>query len=361
MKGKLFFVISLCLVILLISCENKRQVYNELFSGISYNWATSTPEAQGLDSVLIEQVIAQIDARDDVYSFLVIKNGFLVVEEHYNDRDGNTMDAIYSVTKSIISASVGIAIEMGFIDSLDQKLMDFFPEYDDQDLDSLKLDITVRHLLTMQAGFDSEENLIYQMDVAPNMIEGIIKSDLQYDPGTGFLYSTHTSHLLSGIITKITGMNTSNFTQEYLLEPMGVHSYIWAQDQNGIDYGGAGTFFSARDMARFGYLYLQDGFLNGQQIVPTDWIDETTQNHRDYIETWGYIGTVGYGFQWWTGQMGAHPVYLASGAGGQTIMNIPDLDLVIVAVMDGSTDVNGEHSDFVNTIINNYIIPAASP
>ncbi len=358
--SNLFRTISVGFISLMISiaCTKETLVGPDLLMGTSYNWPTSSPEAQGLDGDILKGAFDEAGKKSYMYSLLVVKNGFLVSEAYYNYRDENTMDLIFSATKSFVSALIGIAIEEGFIDSLDQKMMDFYPEYDNSNLDPRKRDITIRHLLTMQSGFDHESNIGGTVDTAPNMIAAIIASELRFDPGTDFIYSSHGSHILSGIITKATGMSTLNYAVEKLFTPIGVQTMVWSTDQNGVTFGGSGLYLSPRDMARFGYLYMENGYLDLKQIVPAEWIEHSVQNHRNYTEPWEEMDDVGYGFQWWTGRFDEYPVYFASGFGGQWILNVPDLNMIIVATMNAFTENNWQQMESLIPIIYNNILPA---
>ena len=172
------------------------------------------------------------------------------------------------------------------------------------------------------------------------------------------MYSTHGSHLLSAIITKATGVGTLAFAQASLFSKIGVHSVAWAKDKNGINYGGAGIFLTPRDMARFGYLYLRNGFIDGKQIIPADWIEKSIQNYRGYIAPWKEMDDVGYGYHWWTGRFNKYSVYFASGYGGQWILNIPDLDMIIVTTMNADTEKDWNQMESLIPIISNFIIPS---
>jgi CubicO group peptidase (beta-lactamase class C family) len=352
-----YLYIGMFFFILFMACAVETPTDFNLFIGESYNWPTSSPAEQGMDWNILKGAFDEVKQKSYMYSLLVVRNGYLVAEGYYNGRDKNTMDMIFSATKSFVSALIGIAIQEGYIDSLDQKMMDFFPEYDTPDLDPRKREITIRHLLTMQSGFDQETNLS-GVDTAPNMIAAIIASELRFDPGTDFLYSTHGSHILSGILTKATGMSTLAYAFQKLFTPLGIRSMYWSADQNGVTFGGSGLYLTPRDMARFGYLYLKEGFVDQQQIVPADWIVTSVQNYRSYREPWKEMDDVGYGFLWWTGRFGSYPVYFASGFGGQWILNVPDLDLIVVATMNAFMEVDWQNMESLIPIIHNYILPA---
>ena len=326
--------------------------------GKSYNWKKSSPKKQGLDSKILKRAFTEAKNSAYINSLIIIKNGYLVKEEYYNNGNKNVLDLTFSVTKSITSALIGIAIDKGYIKSIDQKIIEFFPEYNTPDLDQRIQTITIKHILTMQAGFDNENNIAKKMGSANNMIEAIINSDLQFDPGTDFLYSTHGSHILSGLITKVSKMSTEDFALKYLFNPIGIKSVVWPKDQNDINIGGAGILLTPRDMARFGYLYLQNGYLNQQQLIPDKWIAKSTLNYRDYTNSWEEITNLGYSYQWWTGHMDEYSIFFASGYGGQWILVIPDIDMVIVTTMNANSEKNWEQMTSFISLVYNNIIPS---
>jgi len=335
--------------------ENESDPYAEL---IPYEWETSSIEDQDLNSLLINRALSEMYGLSYCYSLLIVRNGYLVVEQYYNGRTKYVMDPIYSITKSYISAVIGIAIEEGYIDSLDSKLMDFYPEYTDEITDPRKFDITIRHLLTMTAGFDHESNIDDEMKAANNLIASILTSDLQFDPGSDFLYSTYGSHLLSGIIEKTTGKSTLVYTSEKLLDPLDISAVMWSKDQNDVYYGGAGMFLTPRDMARLGYLYLKNGILGEEQILPSSWIEKSITNYRNYTTEWGEMEEVGYGYLWWTGKLRGYTLFLASGLGGQSIIVIPELDMVIVTTMNAAYEQGSNQMQSFIHILYNYILTA---
>jgi len=211
-----------------------------------------------------------------------------------------------------MSALTGIAFRENFLDSLDRKMLDFYPEYITPNMDSTKYEITIEHLLMMKAGFDHEENnylLIYNSD---NWIRSTIELPLLYTPGEQFRYNSFQCHLVSGIITKVTGMSTRDFANQYLMEPVGITIHDWAQDPQGIYFGGNEMFFTARDMARFGLLYLKNGAWENEQIVPAEWVETSTADHTGFSDlTWGDLHDWNYGYWWWLGKINDYESYLA--------------------------------------------------
>ena len=322
-----------------------------------YPWPVSAPENQGLNPAVLQGAFEGIEKMDYVTSFLMVRNGYLVVE-WYHHNSANTMNPVYSVTKSVTSALVGIALDKGYIDSVDQKLEDYYQDELESSTDPRKHDITIRYLLTMQAGFGEILTMpVYRKDWN-NLLKIIIESPLQYDPGEDFCYSSHSVHLLSGIITRVTGMSTLAFAQRHLFRPLGIQKVKWLTDGNGIFYGGSCLYLSPRDMARFGYLYLNEGLVDGRQILSSEWIETSVRNYRNFTEPWQEMEDVGYGYLWWTGRFGPYPVYFASGYGGQFILNVPDLDMVIVATADASTETEWEQMESLLSVVSDYILPA---
>jgi len=327
-------------------------------SGDSFDWPVSTPAAQGLREDLLERAAHEVCTTNFVYSLLVARNGVLVSETYLNGVEADSLASTYSATKSFVSALVGIALQEGHIDSLDQRVLDFFPNYDVEEIDR-KEDITIRHLLAMQSGFDEESNIGLYLNLTPNMVAAIFGTELRFDPGTNFLYSTHGSHILSAILSRTTGTFTDRYAEEKLFRPLGITSFTWSTDQNGIPFGGAGLSLSARDMARFGQLYLQHGAMEERQIVPAEWVALSTQNCRAYTESWEEMTDVGYGFQWWTGKVREHALYFASGFGGQWIVVIPDLEMVVVSMMNADLETEGWlNMEFLIELLDRFILPA---
>jgi CubicO group peptidase (beta-lactamase class C family) len=322
-----------------------------------YPWPVSAPEDQGLNPDVLQGALEIIENMDYVSSLLIVRNGYLVVE-WYHHHTANTMNPVYSATKSVTSALLGIALEKGYIDSVDQKLEDYFQDELQSSTDPRKHDITIQHLLTMQAGFGEILTMPVYKKNWNNLLKIIIESPLQYDPGEDFCYSSHSAHLLSGIITRATGMSTLAFAQKHLFRPLGIQRVKWLTDGNGIHYGGSCLYLSPRDMARFGYLYLKNGLIDDKQILPSEWIETSVRNYRDFTEPWQEMEDVGYGYLWWTGRFGRYPVYFASGYGGQFILHVPDLDMVIVTTANADTETEWHQMVSLLSVVSNHILPA---
>lgn len=291
-------------------------------------WRTSTPEEQGMDSGKLADMLKKIETSNDIRSVLVIRHGHLVLEAYKPPYDKSTEISIKSSCKSVISALTGIAIREGYIKGIDQTVAEIFPEqFEDVD-DQRKKDITLKHLLTMESGLLSTEA---DGDMTPwtksrDWVKYVIDLPLKSTPGDFFEYSTGLSHIMSAIITKTSGVSTYEFADKYLFGPMGIKITNWVQDPNGIYIGGADLDMKPLDMAKFGYLYLHNGVWNGQQLIPKEWVEESTINQqKKRIDTHAYYAPK-YGYFWWVTEND----YQAQGWGGQSIIVNPKLDMVVV-------------------------------
>jgi CubicO group peptidase (beta-lactamase class C family) len=329
----------------------------------SFNWSTSTPEEQGMNSQLLAEALAQGENRGFVDCILVIRNGYIVAEEYYNGFGKEIAHNVKSVSKSFLSAMTGIALRDGHLDNLNLKMLDFFSEYVYPSIDPRKHDITIKNLLMMRMGIDNDHNLYEYVYNRFNWIKTTIELPLINDPGTEFFYNTFQTHLLSAIITKASGMNTMDFAKENLLEKMNIECAEWQRDVQGYYFGGNNMYFTPRNMARLGYLYMNNGKLNGEQIVPAEWVDESLTNYTNWNNsTWGDLDDVNYGYLWWLGKINNYKAFLAIGYGGQFVINFPDLNLIVVTTADWHLDwdIADQHERSILSIVANYIVPAAN-
>ncbi|NNG26341.1 MAG: serine hydrolase, partial [Ignavibacteriaceae bacterium] len=304
--------------------------------GSSFNWPTSTPELQDMNSQLLAEALAQGENKGFVDCILVIRNGHIVAEEYYNGFSKDIPHNVKSVSKSFLSAMTGIALRDGHLDNLNLKMLEFFPEYVYPSIDPRKHDITIRDLLMMRMGIEHERQNYSQIYNTSNWIKTTIEFPLLYDPGSTFSYNTFQTHLLSAIITKASGMSTKDFAEENLLEKMNVELGNWQIGPQGYYFGGNNMSFTPRNMAKLGHLYMNLGMMNGEQIVPIMWVLESLTNYTNFSGTnnWGDLHNVNYGYLWWLGEINNHEVFLAIGYGGQFVINFPDLGLIVVTTAE---------------------------
>jgi CubicO group peptidase (beta-lactamase class C family) len=299
------------------------------------DWEVSTPEAQGLDPMLVAEMYTNAAELETIYSLLVIKNGYLIAEDYFNEGSVDQKDRLQSATKSYTSALVGIALEQGCLSSVDQKMLDFFPEVAGKTTDRRKEQITIRNMLEMRAGYPNEETDQALWDGLlsghyPPLIEGF---PLVSDPGTRFHYSNLTSNWLGIIVDRACGMNLKAYAEEHLFSPLGVKAGEWGQDAEGHNNGCGDLHLTARDAAKFGLLYINDGVYKGDQIVPADWVHDSLQTYsvnEAFVKKVGRFRDIGYGYQWWSADAGEHHVNFAWGHGGQLIVLVDEFDMVIV-------------------------------
>lgn len=311
-------------------------------------WQTSTPEEQGMDSQRLTQMLAVIEGQQlNLHSLLIVRNGYLVSETYFGSYGQDTRHELYSCTKSFTSTLIGIALDKGYIDRTDRRVVDFFPEHTFANLDEQKGTMTLEDLLTMRSGLDWQEGdpAYGAMYRSRDWVQFVLDMPMTGPPGIGFNYCSGCSHILSAILEQTTDMNPRDFAEQYLFQPLGISNVQWDTDAAGIPIGGWGLQMTPRDMAKLGYLYLQEGQWDGQQIISAEWVENATRNHTETGDN------LGYGYQWWT-----YPSlegYTALGRYGQTIFVIPWADLVIV------TTAQIEDHDEIFQLIEEYILPAA--
>jgi len=311
------------------------------------DWAVSTPEEQGLDPLLLTKLYFNAAELETLYGLLVIKNGRLIAEGYFNQGSVEQKAYMASATKSFTSALVGIALDQGCLSSLDQKMIDFFPEFDDKLTDTRKMQITIRDLLKMRSGYVWEERTPYLGSLFSSRgywLPFIGEFPLTSDPGTEFGYSNLTSHILGVIIARECNTDLKSYAQEYLFAPIGAEVGDWSLDADSLYYGSHGIPLSARDRAKFGWLYLNGGEVDGNQVISTDWVEQSLQRYSENIDLsgwipgitsrYGYYRDIGYGYQWWSARAGDHQFSYASGHGGNQIILLEDLDMVIVTSAD---------------------------
>ena len=302
------------------------------------DWKVSTPGEQGLDPRLVAELYHSAAELKTLYGLLVIKNGYLIAEKYFNEGAVDRKNQLQSATKSFTSALVGIALDQGCLASVDQKMVDFFPEIAGQTSDPRKEQITIRDMLQMRAGYPDEETdpALFEALLSGDYLPLIIHFPLVSDPGAEFHYSGLTSHWLGVVVARACGTDLKSFAQEHLFTPMDAEvGDDWIRDRDGYYIGLAGMHVRARDMAKLGLLYLNNGEHEGSQIVSADWVQDSLQTYsRDARNNIGRFRDIGYGYQWWSASIGDQRVNFAWGHGGQLIFLLDEFDMVIVTIAD---------------------------
>lgn len=305
-------------------------------------WKVSTLETEGIDTETIELLTSRIhnNKYKHIYSMAIVKNGALVHEAYFNGRDRNSRIKLHSITKSVTSMLIGIAIENREIGGLDETVMTYLPNYGRYVDDPRKNAITLKHILTLKTGwrwdeesaiYDDAENSHYWMEESDDWLKYVIEQPIENEPGERFVYNTGAVHLLSGVIRNATGMYADRYAETFLLRPLGITEYKWIKDVKGYPCTGGsngGLCLNARDLAKIGLMVMRGGQWNGRQVVPQEWLDEAVRGQFQ-------VGTIQkFGYLWWSGSIkikGKKLDYVqASGYGGQLLHLVPEIDLIIV-------------------------------
>jgi CubicO group peptidase (beta-lactamase class C family) len=328
-------------------------------------WRFSTPSQQNLSESRLNDMLTYIATEDyNIDCVIIVRHGYIVLEEYLNPAyNESTKHPIYSCTKSIVSAMVGAAIAEGLLTGVDQKVLSFFPGQTFNNTDSHKENLTLEDLLTMTSGLDWHEfeipygtpNDFGMMYDSNNWVDYVLNKSVVEEPGEVWNYNSGTAHILSVILQNLTSTSPEGYfdwISPYIRGPLGITDIWWYTDPQDNYFGGSGMRVIPRDMARFGYLYLNNGSWDGTQIIPESWVEVSIQKHIDTLPRgWEGYTSEYYGYQWWVyPEIGT---YAATGSGGQNIMVIPEYDMVVVftSQLDDGWPFPG--------LVADYIIPAA--
>jgi CubicO group peptidase (beta-lactamase class C family) len=314
-------------------------------------WRTAPPGDLGLDASRLSSMVDHI-RRDipTIDSVMVVRHGYVAVDEYFGSFTADQRHRIFSCTKSVIGTLVGLAIDEGLIPGLDSKILELLPGYEARNVNEWKTSLTLRHLLPMASGIDARDDYpdnwlwLDRMLGAPDPVQYCLDLNVTVQPGTQFKYTDANSHLLSAIVKKATGMPALDYAREKLFGPLGITDMEWEADPQGVNWGHDRLYMRQRDMAKLGLLFLRGGEWDGEQVVPEEWVSEATTRKMaaDLFP--------GYAYQWWTGD----GFYCAMGYAGQFIYVFPGSDMVVV--FTGRTMDNFENP---RNIIRDYILPAS--
>jgi CubicO group peptidase (beta-lactamase class C family) len=294
-------------------------------------WLTSTPEEQGIDSTELAGLV-DFGTTHNLDSLLIVRHGKIVIEAYYAPYTAGIPHAMYSTTKAVIGTLIAIAGKEGLLDSTSHPVLEFFDRHSIANLDDRKEAITIQSLLDMTSGIGWTEPLDgapisnIEMEHSPDWVKFILDRPMSGVPGSTFNYNSGNPHLLSAIISKITGMSALEYAKAKLFGPLGITDVYWPHDPQGVSDGGYGLYLHPRDIAKIGYLYLRDGAWEGKQLVPAAWIDKVSHATVDMHSAWD--PELRYSNLFWAFP-GKH-VYMAVGFHRQVVMVFPDLDVVAV-------------------------------
>jgi CubicO group peptidase (beta-lactamase class C family) len=288
-------------------------------------FAAPAPE-RAPSAALLEPAVEIAAGLPRLHSLLVSWRGEVILERYFHGARASRPANIKSASKSVLSALVGIAIERGLLPGVHAPIGPFFPSLLGAGADPRKREITIEDLLTMRSGLASTSNRNYGAWVrSPNWVRHVLSRPLLNPPGIEMDYSTGNSHLLSAILTKVSGRSTWEFARQALAAPLATPLSPWPRDPQGIYFGGNDMLLTPRQMLAFGELYRNRGLANGRQVVPVSWVEASfvprTRSH------WSQRL---YGYGWWMDELAGYRTCYAWGFGGQYIAIVPDLELVIV-------------------------------
>ncbi len=303
----------------------------------------STPEEQGVSSAGIRAFVEGADKRiNTMHSFMLMRHGKVVAEGWWSPEAAEKPHVLWSLSKSFTSTAVGLAVAEGKLKVTD-KVLSFFPADAPENPSENLQAMTVKDLLTMSAGHETEAKLLE----SDNWVKTFLAHPVPHKPGTFFRYNTPATYMLSAIVQKVTGETVLDYLKPRLFEPLGIRDPQWGKSPQGITLGGYGLYLRTEDIAKFGQLYLQQGKWNGKQILPAEWIAEATSKQVDNSKsgTKNVDWMQGYGYQFWKCQHGA---FRGDGKDGQFCIVLPGQDAVIAITaqtgnMQAQLDLVWEH------------------
>lgn len=305
---------------------------SQTFEGDSepYGWKTEMPETYGYNPEILSDYFDKLDKWERLRVLLIVKEDKVIVEKYFSGTTKYSAFNVHSITKSITAALVGLAIQHHFIKSENDLVLPFFQEYQNNPFGDYKKALTIKHLLSMRGGWTGG-------DGNQTVETCITKEYLHLMPDTEFKYFTGSQNVLSAIITKSTKQSTKEFADQYLFKPLGIENGFWRKD-DGYYCGGDESYYTARDLARFGELFLNKGNVDGKQLLDSAWIDKTFTNYTHTSKEFRSLDSydeVGYGFCWWILKTKDNrTIYTARGKGGQHVIFVPHKKIVVVVLQE---------------------------
>lgn len=314
-------------------------------------WETSTMESQGIDPLKMQHAYEFAENDPLSRAVLVVKGGYMIFEKYFHGGGAQQSTNLHSVTKSFSATLIGLLVYDGIVRSTSQLMADLMPDYPKFEM------ISLHHALTHTTGLSwTEEGVLWENWVASDdWVAEALSRGFKDSPGKKFKYSSANSQFLTSLVYYKTDIFPGVLANERLFKPLGIAfnvfndtthynrwkdyvkplSQSWRKDTRGIEIAGTCLYLTARDMAKFGFLYLNQGWWENDQLLPKDWIKKSTTEHvKDIYERYSY------GYHWWITLVDGQPAFLASGLGGQIIGVVPSLDLVVVLKYDAQNPVH---------------------
>lgn len=348
--------VFLLLIFSLSSCKLNKEIIKN--NQTSY-WEISTLEKEGINALTIDSINQEI--KKGIYGsvdhFLLLRNGKIVFDQHYTQNYDSTksetvnpqynydntafhpylnktdLHTLQSITKSITSILFGIAVDEGYIKDINGSFSSYFKDYQIDTISNLKNKISLEHLLTMQSGikwneekFDLLENNCLQMEASKDWIQYVLDQPIDTIPGISFNYNSGVSILLGKIIKEATGKEINVWAEEKLFNPLGISNYYWKKTPKGEFDTEGGLYLNIYDLAKIGYLMMNNGKWENTQIVSQKWVEKSTKPIINVTEK------LGYGYQWWIPKHSNQKtnIFAGNGYGDQFVMVAPDYKIIAI-------------------------------
>ena len=291
-------------------------------------WKTEDPAKHAVNAQSMDSVIDLALQLPNFYALLVIRNNRLIAEQYFGGKGPNDLLHLRSITKNFTSSLTHIAIKQGIFNSVNDTIGPYFPQL----LNTSKSSIAISHLLNMTSGLQWDESrevvplLEHQLS---NPVHAVIGRNLVTDPGSVFNYNTVSPHIITYILSSKSGMTLETFAEENLFNVLDVQDFAWEKDSEELALGGAGLQLTARDLAKFGQLFLNSGSWDGREIIDESWVlnCQISQIATPNAET-------GYSWHWWVSENFPTKLYFGNGYGGQGLMLLPEKNMMIIGLQE---------------------------
>ena len=317
-----------------------------------FEWPTTTAVAAGLDTALLAQLETRIaDSYPNVNALVIVRQGAVAWEWYPEGADPTTAYDTHSITKSAIATFIGEAIEDGAIRSLDQPMTELYPAIaGDDDVDPRFRSATLRHLLAMRSGLENELTQRVPF-TSTELVPRLTRLPLLFAPGEGWHYDMANSHILSGTLSRIRRANVGTWANADLFQRLNIVHGHWVADHEGVSLGWTGLYLNARDLAKLGQLYLDDGVWLGDRILPPGFAAAATASVTPDADPLG-----NYGLHWWNTTMAGVEVWMAAGFRHQYILIIPSRQAIVV-MQSESVSLRGDLKDH-RVLLSEFLVPS---
>lgn len=366
MKKKFSFV-AVCLAVVL--CSQARPVSVDAISAASPTEKSQKSAAlprkkpsKAMKQALQEYLTAAQEKKINLHSVMILQHGKVIAEQWMGEGKPDVPHILNSVSKTFTSMAVGLCINEGKL-KLDDKVISFFPDKVPANPSENLKKMTVRNLLTMNCGHDTDPTGKIRNREGADWVEDFLAYPVEHEPGTWFCYNSLGTYILSAIVQKVTGSTVLDYLAPRLFKPLGIEGATWQSSPQGINCGGWGLYLKTEDLAKMGQLILQQGKWKGKQVLPREWVEQASQKQVDCLPAGQTMEDAkknglnlntsdwvqGYGYQMWRCR---HNAFRADGANGQYIIVMPEVDAVVINTAD-LRDMQAELN-----LVWDYLLPA---